>query len=333
MSEQKIISSWEKGRYSPVYWLEGEEDFFIDQITSYAEQSILTPSEKQFNLTIFYGKDASWSDVINACMRYPMFADKQVVLLKEAQQMKDIDKLESYISKPLSSTILIVSYKGKTLDKRSRLAKVLKENVEVFLSQKVYENKLGKWVADFIESKGFTITHGALTLLIEHIGNDLSRISNEIDKLSLNLNKRINITEDDIENFVGISKDYNISELQKAFGNKDLGKAITIIQYIENNPKAIPVQMLLPGLYNYFSKILMVHRMSDRSEAAIKHLFFYNSFLAKEALTTVVNYDFRTLERAIMILHEYNLKSIGVNSTNISPGQLLKEMAVKIISN
>ncbi|CAN5227376.1 DNA polymerase III subunit delta [soil metagenome] len=331
MSADKVISAWKKKVFKPVYWLEGEEDFFIDEVVAFAEQNILPPSEAEFNLSVFYGKDAQWTDVINACRRYPMFAEKQVVLLKEAQQMKDIDKLEGYIANPLPSTILVVSYKGKTVDKRSKLAKLLKDH-EVVTSAKLYENKIPGWTAAFITSKGLSIESKAQQLLIDHIGNDLSRIANEIEKLSLNLGIRKSITVEDVETFVGISKEYNISEFQNAIGAKDVPKALKIIQYFESNPKAVPIQMLLPSLYNFFSKILVVHTMADKSVNGIKPLFYFNAYLAAEAMKAVMNYSYQSTEQVIMLLHEYNLKTLGVNSTALSTGSLLKELTVKVIS-
>jgi DNA polymerase-3 subunit delta len=197
MSAEKIIGEWKKKSYKPVYWLEGEENFFIDKVMDFAEHNILPESEASFNLTVFYGKDANWADVVNACCRYPMFAERQVVLLKEAQQMRDIEKLESYIEKPLGSTIFVVSYKEKKVDGRSRLAKLLKEKGVVLTTKKMYENQLPEWTSELIQSKGYNISQKALYLLVDHIGNDLSRIDNEVNKVLVNLGSRKNITEDD----------------------------------------------------------------------------------------------------------------------------------------
>jgi DNA polymerase-3 subunit delta len=247
MSSEKILNDLKKQNFKPVYWLEGDEEFFIDQVINYAENKILTESEAGFNLTVYYGRDASWTDVVNSCRRYPMFSEKQVVILKEAQGMKDIEKLESYIEKPLNSTFLFVAYKNKKLDGRTKLAKMLKDKAVLFTSKKLYDNELPDWTSGLIKSKGFTITNKALFLLIDHIGNDLSRLNNEVDKLALNLGTRKNITEDDIENFVGISKEFNVFELQQAIASKDLYKAVRIIQYFEANPKAAPLQLILPS--------------------------------------------------------------------------------------
>lgn len=332
MSAEKIIGEWKKNVFKPVYWLEGEEDFYIDQVMQYAEHKILNESEASFNLTVFYGKDANWADIVNACMRYPMFSDKQVVLLKEAQQMKDIDKLESYIDKPLSSTVFVVSYKEKKVDGRSRLAKLLKEKGEILTTKKMYEKDLPAWTNELAGTKGFTLNNKALMLLVEHVGNDLSRINNEIEKLAVNLGDRKSITEDDIEKYIGVSKEYNVFELQDALGKKDLLKAIRIIQYFEGNPKAGPIQLVLPTIYNYFSKVFSIFGMTDKSENAVRGLFYNNPFAARQALETVKSYGFEGTERAILLLHEYNLRSIGVNDVGTADASLMKELVVKLVS-
>jgi DNA polymerase-3 subunit delta len=190
---------------------------------------------------------------------------------------------------------------------------------------------LPSWIGDFVNSRGFDIAPRALLLLADHIGNDLSRIANEVDKVVLNLGNRKNITEDDIEKFVGISKEYNVFELQEAISNKDLAKAVRIIQYFEANPKAGPIQMLLPALYNHFSKVITIFQMSDKSEKAITPLFYKNSFAARQALETVMNYSYSGVEQTLMILHEYNLKSVGIRNVGLPDASLMKEMAVKII--
>ena len=332
MSAEKIISEWKKKKYKPIYWLEGEEDYFIDTVVNYAEHSILTEAEAGFNLVIFYGKDANWADVINACRRYPMFADKQVVLLKEAQQMRDIDKLEPYIENPLSSTIFVVSYKEKKVDGRSKLAKTLKEKGEMLTTKKMYESQLPDWTNDLIQSKGYSISQKALLLLVDHIGNDLSRINNEIDKMLVNLGERKNITEDDIEKYVGISKEYNPFELQGAMAAKDLSKAMRIIQYFEANPKAAPIQLILPTLYNLFSKTYMIFGQSAKDDKTIATNIGVNPFFVKDYLATSRNYGYNGVEAALLLLHQYNLKSVGVNDSGTSDGSLMKEMVVKMMS-
>ena len=331
MSVEKILADWKKRNFKPVYWLEGEEDFYINQVMDYAEHHILSASEAGFNLTVFYGKDANWADIVNACMRYPMFAQRQVVLLKEAQQMKDIDKLESYIDNPLASTVFVVSYKEKKVDGRSKLSKLLKEKGELLSTKKMYENQLPEWITGLVTSKGYSISQKAVMLLAEHIGNDLSRINNEIEKLTVNLGTRKSISEDDIEQYIGVSKEYNVFELQDALAKKDLAKAIRIIQYFEGNPKAGPIQLVLPTIYNYFAKVFSVFGMNDKSENAVKPLFYNNIFAARQALDTLKNYGYEGVERVILLLHHYNLRSLGVNDVGTEDASLMKELAVKMM--
>ncbi len=334
MSVEKILGDWKKGKFKPVYWLEGEEEYYIDKLMQYAEHEILSEADAGFNLTVFYGKDADWTAVINACRRYPMFAERQVVLLKEAQQMRDIDKLEGYIDKPLSSTVFVVSYKEKKVDGRSKLAKLLKEKekAEVFSTKKMYDNQLPEWTSELVRSKGYSISQKALLLLVDHIGNDLSRIDNEIDKLLVNLAGRNSITEDDIERYVGVSKEYNVFELQDAFAKKDKAKAIRIIQYFEGNPKAGPIQLILPSLYNFFSKAYMTFGQSATDEKAIAAAIGVNFYFVKDYMTAVRNYKYEGIENGLLLLHAYNLKSIGVGSAGTEDASLLKELVVKIMA-
>lgn len=332
MSAEKIVSEWKKKQFKPVYWLEGEEDYYIDKLVHFAEHSILSESEAGFNLTVFYGKDASWPDVINACRRYPMFSERQVVLLKEAQHMRDIEKLEPYIENPLTSTIFVVSYKEKKVDGRTSLAKTLKKKAEVLTTKKMYDNQLPDWTNDLVHSKGYEISPKALALLVDHIGNDLSRIDNEIDKILVNLGARKSISEDDIEKYVGVSKEYNPFELQNAVVKKDLPKAIRIIQYFEANPKAAPIQLILPTLYNLFSKTFMYFGQAAKDEKSVAAALGISPFFVKDYLATARNYGYDGVEAALLLLHEYNLKSVGINNPGHSDASLLKEMVFKMMA-
>ena len=333
MSVQKIIGDWKNKIYKPIYWLEGEEEYYIDIVMDYAEHKILNESETFFNLAIFYGKDANWSEVLNSCRKYPMLGDKQVVLLKEAQQLKDLEKLEAYFENPLASTIFVISYKSKTLDKRTKLYKLLKQSAEIFVSEKIKDYKLQEWIADYLKSHGYVINSKGISLLEEHIGNDLGRITKEIEKLSLNLKGKKEITEDDIEMFIGISKEYNVFELQAAIGKKDLARAIRIIQYFEGNPKAGPIQMVLPALYSSFSKIYAVYGLADKSENALRPHFYNNGLLVKNALDTMRNYEYEGIEQILLLLHHYNLKGVGVGDMGTPNASLLKEMVVKMVQS
>lgn len=331
MSAEKIIGDWKKKTFKPVYWLEGEEPYFIDTITDYAEHHILNEAEAGFNLTVFYGRDADWATVVNACMRYPMFAERQVVLLKEAQHMKDIEKLENYIAKPLASTVFVVSYKDKKVDGRTAFAKVLKNKTELFSTKKLYDNQLPEWVSQMVGQHGLTINQKSQALLVDHIGNDLSRLRNEVEKLSVNLKGRKNITEEDIEAFIGVSKEFNVFELQDAIAQKNLAKAIRIIQYFGSNPKAGPIQLILPTLYGYFSKVYAAFGLESRSEQALFGIF-KNPFAVKSAMQAINNYGYTGVEKIILLLHQYNLRGIGVNDTGTDDAELMKELVVKIMA-
>ena len=332
MSAESIISNWKKNNFKPVYWLEGEESFFIDKVIHYAEHNILTENEAGFNLSVFYGKDADWTAVVNACRRYPMFAERQVVLLKEAQHMRDIEKLENYIEKPLSSTIFVIGFKDKKIDARTKFAKTIKKYGEVLSSAKLKDYELPAWTNEYIQQQGLTVTHKGLQMLVDNIGSDLSRIANEIDKLVINLKGRKSITEEDIEQYIGISKEFNPFELQDALAKKDMAKTIRIIQYFEHNPKAGPIQLVLPTLYNYFSKVYAIYGLDDKSERKVASLFYNNSYAAKQALQTSALYGYQGIEKVLLLLHQYNLRSIGIDDTGTEDADLMKELAVKMMS-
>lgn len=332
MSMEGILSDWKKRSFKPVYWLEGEEEYFIDKAMQVAEHQLLPESESPFNLSIFYGKDAHWADVVNACRRYPMFAERQVVLLKEAQQMRDVEKLEAYIENPLASTVFIISYKEKKLDARKKFAKLIKEKGVLFTTKKLYDRELPDWTQQLVRSKGYTITPRALALLVDHIGNDLTRIDSEVTKLSVTMGGRTQVTEVDIETFIGVSKDFNVFELQSALAVKDLSRCIRIIQYFEANPKAAPIQMVLPALYNFFSKVFMVFGAGTSDERTVAGLIGVNPYFIKDYVQAARVYSYPGVENALLLLHQYNLRSIGVGSPATGDASLLKEMVTRMIT-
>jgi DNA polymerase-3 subunit delta len=332
MTPEKIIGEIKKGRTKPVYWLEGEESFFIDQVIDFAEHHLLTEEEKGFNQTVFYGRDTAWPDVVNACRRYPMFAERQVVIIKEAQDLKGIEKLEAYVEKPLISTLLFIAYKNKKVDGRTKLAKLLKENAVFLSTKKMYESALPDWTSELIKSKGYTITKKALFLLIDHIGNDLNRISNEVDKLALNLKGSVNITEDEIEKYVGVSKEFNAYELQQAIAQRDLYKALRIVQYFGSNPKAAPIELIFPTLYNYFSKVQVIYTLPTKDENSVNSVLGGRNYFWKEYVATSTKYAYPEIEKVLLLLYEYNLRNLGINDIGTDDAELLKEMVVKIMA-
>lgn len=330
MEYQDIIKDWKQKKFKPLYWLEGEEDFFIDQVSNYAEHHLLDEAEKGFNLTILYGKDTDWSTVTNACRRYPMFAERQVVVLKEAQSMKDILKLETYIDNPLTSTIFVVAHKQGKIDGRSKLAKLIKEKGVLLSTKKMYDNQLPAWVEAYVTGLGRAISQKAGILLVDHIGNDLSRMANEIEKLLVNLPPDKKIDENDIEKYVGISKEYNVFELQNALGQKDITKVMRIISYFAANPKAGPIQMVLPALYNFFSKMSMVFGVKG-GEKEIAAALSVHPFFVKDYVSAARQYGVDGTEKAILLLHAYNLRSIGINDSGVEDGELMKELVYKLM--
>jgi len=331
ISTDTIIQDWKKKKFSPIYWLEGEETYAIDTITDYAEHHILTEQETSFNLTIVYGREVSYADVINYCQRYPMFAERQVVILKEAQFMKDIERLTSYVENPLSSTVLIVAYKDKKVDGRSGFSKLLKSKTVLLTTKKLQDYQLPEWVSQLVHTKGFLISPKALSLLVDHVGSDLSRMNNEVDKLIMNLGARKEISDEDIEKYIGVSREFNAFELQAALAKKDFYKAIRIAEYFETNPKAAPIQMILPALYGFFSKCYMLFSFSSSDEKTAATAIGVNPYFLKDYTQANMLYKFDGIEQILLLLHSYNLKSIGIDSSSSGDMGLLKELIVKIV--
>jgi DNA polymerase-3 subunit delta len=331
MSAAAIIADWKKGMYKPVYWIEGEEDYYIDQVLNYAEQRLLSESEASFNLSIFYGRDASWPDVVNACKRYPMFAERQVVLIKEAQHMRDIDKLESYLEQPLSSTVLVIGYKEKKLDSRRKFAKLIKDKGVLVSTKKLYEQDLRSFAESVVIDKGLSIQPMALSLLVDHIGSDMQRIENELEKLVVNLGERKSITPDDVERYVGISKEYNVFELQTALAKKDTARCLRIINYFEGSPKAGPIQLILPSLYGFFSKVFMLYGVSGGDDKTIAATLGVPPFFLKDYKAAARNFDYAATEKVLLLLHQYNLRSVGIGTAGASDASLLRELVMKIL--
>jgi DNA polymerase-3 subunit delta len=331
MPTSKIIANWKKNVYDAIYWLEGEEPFYIDQVVEFAEKHLLPEAEQAFNLTIFYGKDADWAQVLNACKRYPVFAEKQVVILKEAQHMGQIEKLLSYVEQPLSSTIFIVAHKDKNVDGRSALAKALKTKAVVVSTKKMYDNKLPDWVMNWVAERGYQISSKAVQIIVDHIGNDLSRIQNELEKLIVNLGDRKKMTEDDIEKYIGISKEYNAFEFQDAVAQRNFSKAIKMIQYFESNNKAAPIQLILPTLYAFFSKLYAIYGLGTSDEKRIASEVGIPPFLVKNYMAAARHYSYGKVEQILLLIQEYNLRVIGINNGDNTDGDMLKELVIKIM--
>ena len=310
----------------------GEEEFYIDNITNLFIEDVLTDEEKQFNLNILYGKETSVDQIISICKKYPLMSKYQIVLVKEAQDLsRTFDGLIDYFKKPLESTILIINYKHKSIDKRKSSFKELKKNAKVFESKKLYDNQVQNWISDTVNSAGFSIDRKSVSLINEHLGNSLSKISNEIDKL-LEIKKKEKIIElDDIEKYIGISKEFNNFELRKALGEKNYNKAFQIAQYFSENPSANPIVVTISIIFDFFNKLLIFHSNIELNDTKIASLLGINPFFIKEYKTASTNYDLKQVVRIISILRDYDMfsKGVGVKKADSS---LLKEMVVKIIN-
>ncbi|WDF56892.1 DNA polymerase III subunit delta [Mucilaginibacter sp. KACC 22063] len=339
MTAPEILKDLKNRKFKPVYLLHGDEPYFIDVVSNYIEHHVLPDAEKGFNQTILYGKDTDMISVLNAAKRYPMMADYQVVMVKEAQDLKwgkeDDDKktlnpLQSYLDKPLASTILVFCYKYGKFDKRKKAYKAIEKNGLIFESASLYDNKIPGWIEGYVSDKKYRINSQASNMLAEYLGNDLSKIANELDKLMLNIQEGGEITLKEIHDNIGISKEYNVFELQAALAKRDVVKANQIINYFDANPKANPIVVLMANLYSFFSKILQVHYLKDKSSASIAKELGISPYFTKDYEQASRSYDqYRTMY-IIGLLREYDLKSKGVDSA-AEHGELLKELVFKIM--
>jgi len=330
---KQLIDDIQNGKIRPIYFLMGEEGYYIDRIADYIGKHVLTEEEKGFNQMTLYGKDVSIDDIISNAKRYPMMAEKQVIIVKEAQHLaRTIEQLASYAENPQTTTVLVICFKYKKLDKRKKLHKALKENNGiVFESKKLYENQVSEWIRKVLKGKGYAISHKAAVLLVEFLGTDLSRIHNELEKLQLVLPSHTEITPDLIEQHIGISKDYNNFELKKAIGEKDMVKATKIISYFSQNPKDNPFVVTVALLHTFFSQLLQYHGLHDHSPRNVASALRINPYFVDEIQIAAKNYPMKKASRVIASLREMDLKGKGVASANVSEADLLKELLVKIM--
>ncbi len=331
MTFNQIYSDLEKGKYKPIYFLMGNEAYFIDKITDYIYRNALPEDQKAFNQMVVYGKDTNVSTVDTTARRFPMMCDRMVVIVKEAQNLKKIEDLVYYAQKPQKSTILVINYKYKTIDKRKKLYKELKKSGIIFESKKLYENQVSPWITNYLHERNYTIDQVSSRLLTDYLGTDLKKIVNELDKLTISLPINSKITPSIIQENIGISKDYNNFELQNALTHKNLEKANRIVNYFKKNPKDNPFVVTLTALYFFFVKVLMVHYASGKSNSEIASQLKVHPFFVKDYITASQKYKKRKLLKIISLLREYDLKSKGVGNSSTTHGELLKELVVKII--
>nr|WP_315148308.1 DNA polymerase III subunit delta [uncultured Flavobacterium sp.] len=329
----KIVNDIKAGNIKPIYFLMGEESYYIDKLSDYIEQNVLTEDEKGFNQTVLYGRDVTIEDIVSTAKRYPMMAERQVVIVKEAQDLtKTIDKLESYAENPMTSTVLVFCYKYKTLDKRKKLPKLVAKSGVLFESKKLYENQIGDWIKRVLSGKGYSIEPKANAMLVEFLGTDLSKINNELEKLQIILPKGSTITPKHIEENIGFSKDFNVFELRKAIGDRNQLKAYTIADNFAQNPKDNPIVVTTSLVFSFFVQLLKYHGLKDKNPKNVSAVLGVNPFFLKDYDIALKNYPMRKVSQIVGSLRDIDVKSKGVGANALPQSDLLREMLYKIFN-
>ncbi|SFZ91761.1 DNA polymerase III, delta subunit [Flaviramulus basaltis] len=330
---KQLVTDIKNGNLKPIYFLMGEEPYYIDKISDFIETNVLAEEERGFNQMVLYGRDVTIEDIVGNAKRYPMMAEYQVVIVKEAQDLsRTIEKLISYSENPQPTTVLVLNYKYKKLDKRKALYKSIKKIGVIYESKKLYENQVADWIRRVLSSKNYTISPKAGQMLVEFLGTDLSKINNELEKLQIILPKGTQITPEHIEKNIGISKDYNNFELRKAIGDKNIIKAHKIVNYFAENPKDNPMVVTVALLFNFFSQLLHFHGLKDKSPRNVASALKINPYFVNEYISAARNYPMRKVSAVVSTLREFDVKSKGVGSNSVPQGDLLKELLVRILN-
>lgn len=329
---KEIVADIDNGNPKPIYFLMGEEPYYIDKISQYIADHVLTEDEKGFNQMVLYGKETSVDEIVANAKRFPMMARHQVVIVKEAQHLsRTIDQFSTYVENPQPTTVLVVCYKYKKLDKRKKLYKSVQKNGELFESKKLYENQVSEWIRRTLSGKKYKISPKACMLLVEFLGTDLSKINNELDKLTLVVPPTTEITPDLIEQHIGISKDFNNFELKKAIGEKDVRKATRIIDYFAQNPKDNPFVVTVTLLNTFFTQLLKYHGLKDHSPGNVSKVLGVSPYFVNEFTVAAKNYSMKRVSGIISSLRQLDLKGKGVGASNMAQSELLKELLTEII--
>ena len=328
-----ILKELRAKQYRPVYYLMGEEPYYIDLIADYITDNILTKTEKEFNLTVVYGADVDIATVINAAKRYPMMSEHQVVVVKEAQNIRNMEELSYYLQKPLLSTILVICHKHGVLDRRKKLAAEIEKTGVLFESKKVKDAQLPAFITSYMKRKGIDVEPKATAMLADFVGPDLSRLTGELEKLIITLPKgHTRVTPEQIEKNIGISKDYNNFELRSALVEKDVLKANKIIKYFEENPKTNPIQMTLSLLFGFFSNLMLAYYAPEKSEQGIANMLGLRTpWQAKDYLAAMRRYNGVKTMQIIGEIRYADAKSKGVGNPSLSDGDILRELVFKIL--
>jgi len=326
-----IVADIKKGNTKPIYFLMGEEPYYLDQISDFIEDNVLDETEKGFNLQVMYGRDVAIDDIISAAKRYPMMSEKQVLIVKEAQDLsRSIEKLVSYAENVQPTTVLVINYKYKKLDKRKKLYKAIDKVGVLFDSKKLYDNQVADWIRRVLSGKNYKIEPKAAQMLVEFLGTDLSKIANELKKLMLILPKETIITDHHIEENIGISKDFNNFELLKAIGSVNVVKANRIINYFVENPKNNPTVMTISLLNNFFTKLLLFHGLQDKSKSSVSKSLGVGFYFVDDYFLAAKNYTMRKVAKVIGYLRNADVKSKGVGASQTQE-DILKELIFKIL--
>ena len=337
MKELELIFKNIKNKeFLPIYFFHGEEAYYIDIAVKALENDVLTEEEKAFNQTVVYGKDTNYNEILSLAKQYPMMGDKQLIIVKEAQDLKlneeETSLLEKYVENPVESTILVFAHKHKKVDSRKKVFKTLDKAKMLFHSESVKDYNLAKWIDDEARNLQIKLAPGISQLLADYLGNDLSRIANELNKMKLVLKDGEVLDGKLVETHIGISKEFNVFELQKALGKKDANTAFKIAYYMGKNPKTNPIVMTIGNLYNFFSNVVLYHTVSHQSPPTIASELGINPYFVKDYAEAARLYPLKFATRIISVLREIDLKSKGLGAVNMDEGELLKEMVYKIIN-
>ncbi len=327
----KIVKDIKAGIIKPVYFMAGDEPYYIDKITAFLEENLLSEEDKSFNQTIYYGRDLSIDDIVSTCKRYPMMAERQVVIVREAQDLaRTIENLESYVSNPTPTTVLVVCYKYKTIDKRKKLYKEVNKHGLYIESKKLYESQVGKWIVGVLKGKNFGIEAKATAMLVDFLGNDLGKINNELEKLQIILPEGSTITPKHIEDNIGFSKDYNIFEFRKAIGNHAQFDAYKIAHHFAQNPKEHPMVVTVASLYGYFAQLMNFHALKDRNPKNVASVLGINPYFVKDVELAARNYPMKKVSQILATLRDIDGKGKGVGAINMTAADLHKELLYNI---
>jgi len=331
MSAAAIIKDIKNKKFSPIYFLYGNEPFYIDQVTQ-AVDGILDEAEKSFNQVTLYGRDVDFKQVMDHARQFPMMSSHRVVILKEAQTMRSLDGLLSYLENPSPQTILLIAYKKDRLDKRTKFAKVINKHAVVLESKKLYQNKVSTWIDNYVRDKGYKMHPKASAMLAEYIGADLAKLSNELDKVCLSVDKGGEISYDTIVEQVGVNRDFNVFEFRAALGQKNMKQVMAISKYFGDNPKSNPVQMILPSVFAYFSQVFMVKGLSQANDQSIARQLGVNPFFVKDYKLAARNYSIGQLKNIFSLLNEADLRSKGVGARRMNQHAILQDLVFGIFA-